>query len=411
MRLLLLTNHIQNARQSLKSNRMRSVLTMVGIAIGVASITTILTLGGGASSIVSKQVDALGGNIAVVRPGAASDSSLQDLTKLSASQHFAASTLTETDAKTVANVANVTAVAPMMILTGAVKADSTAPNTTSIIATTPALEDIINLQIQDGQFLDPALSENTVVIGPQLSVDIFGTESSIGKMLTIKGKEFTVIGVLKRQNDPINYNNVDFDNSVIINENSGRTLNQGALQVQQINVKSDSVAHLNQVIIDINKTLLKNHQGEADFTVLSGDKISQPTSNLFTAIAATTTSIAAISLLVGGIGIMNIMLVSVAERTREIGIRKALGASNGDIVAQFLIESLALSVGGGIGGYIIGYVLAFGISSFLPFFPIFTWEIAAVAVIVSVFIGTLFGMYPALRAAKKDPINALRQYD
>jgi len=105
------------------------------------------------------------------------------------------------------------------------------------------------------------------------------------------------------------------------------------------------------------------------------------------------------------------MLVSVAERTREIGIRKALGASNADVVAQFLIESLALSIGGGISGYVIGYVVAFGVSTFLPFDPVFTWEIGAIAVGVSLVIGTLFGLYPAIRAARKDPIDALRQYD
>ena len=108
---------------------------------------------------------------------------------------------------------------------------------------------------------------------------------------------------------------------------------------------------------------------------------------------------------------MNIMLVSVAERTREIGIRKALGASNRDIVSQFLIESLALSIGGGIGGYIGGYLVALAISSFLPFFPVFTWEIAGIAIGVSLVIGTLFGLYPAIRASHKDPIDALRQYD
>lgn len=411
MRFLLAFNHVQNARQSLKSNRMRSTLTMLGIAIGVASITTILALGGGASRIVSNQVNSLGGNIAVIRPGAQSETPLQDLSQFPSPQHFAASTLTESDLTTVKNVSHVTATAPMMILSGAVKGDSVAPATAAIVASTPDLADISKLDIQDGQFLDPNLNTYTAVIGPQLSVDIFGTEASIGKNVTLKGKVFTIIGVLKREDNPINYNGVDFDESVIINQDAGRILNQGALQVQQINVKSDTVANLNQVIIDINKDLLKNHQGEADFSVLSGDQIAQPTSSLFTAIAGTTTAIAAISLLVGGIGIMNIMLVSVAERTREIGIRKALGASNGDIVAQFLIESLALSIGGGIAGYIFGYLLAFAISSFLPFFPIFTWEIGLVALVISVVIGTLFGLYPAIRAAKKDPIDALRQYD
>jgi ABC-type antimicrobial peptide transport system permease subunit len=383
----------------------------LGITIGVASVTTILALSGGASQIVSNQVNALGGNIAVVRPGEESETPLQDLAQFPSPQHFAASTLTENDITTIQSINHVSSVAPMMILSGAIKADASAPVNTSIVATTPALASISGLTVQDGEFLDPSLNPDTVVIGAQLSVNIFGTEESLGKTLTIRGQSFTVIGILKRENNPINYNGVDFDETAIINQSDGQVLNQGALQVQQIDVRSDSVANLNQVIIDMNKALLRNHAGENDFTVLSGDQIAQPTNRLFTAIAGTTTAIAGISLLVGGIGIMNIMLVSVAERTREIGIRKALGASNGDIVAQFLIESLALSIGGGVSGYIVGYALAFVISTFLPFSPVFTWEIAVIAIGVSLVIGTIFGLYPAFRASRKDPIDALRQYD
>lgn len=407
----LFVNHIQNARQSLRSNRMRSNLTMLGITIGVASVTAILSLSGGASKIVSNQVDALGGNIAVIRPGSESESSLQNVAEFPTPQRYAASTLTSNDLKTIKDINHVSTVAPMMVLSGAVKARSSASVNTAIIASTPALVNVGDIQVQDGQFLDDTLSPYTAVIGPQLSIDVFGTEASLGRNVTIRGQVFTVIGVLKRQNNPINYNGVDFDESVIIGQSAGQALNQGALQIQQIDVQSDSVSNLNGAIVDINKTILKNHLGEADFTVLSGDQIARPTNRLFTAIAGMTTAIAAISLLVGGIGIMNIMLVSVAERTREIGIRKALGASNQDIVAQFLIESLALSIGGGISGYVIGYILAFGISSFLPFFPVFTWEIGGIAIGVSLVVGTLFGLYPAFRASRKDPIDALRQYD
>jgi len=404
-------NHIQNAQQSLRSNRMRSTLTMLGITIGVASITTILALSGGAGKIVGDQVDALGGNIAVVRPGTQSETNLQDITQFPSAQHFAASTLTENDLRAIQNVPHVKALTPLMILSGAVKASSNAPVNTAIVAASPDLATISGLEVQDGTFLDPELSPYTAIIGPQLSIDIFGTEQSIGKTVTVRGQAFTVIGILKRQNNPINYNGVDFDNSVVISREAGRALNDGASQIQQINIQSDSISNLNNVIVDVNKVLLKNHLGEGDFVVLSGEQIAQPTNRLFMAIAGTTTAIAAISLLVGGIGIMNIMLVSVAERTREIGVRKALGASNYDIVSQFLIESLSLSIGGGVSGYIIGYLLAFGVSTFLPFNPIFTWEIAAVAVGLSIIIGTLFGLYPAIRAAQKDPIDALRQYD
>jgi len=408
---ILLINHIQNAQQSLKSNRLRSVLTMFGVMIGVASITTILSLGTGASKIVTDQVDALGGTIAVVRPGAPSQSPFEDVARMPNRQNFAASTLTDADLLSLQKLDHVQAAAPLMLLTGAVRADSIAPSNTPIVATTPDLAIVNSLEVREGQFLDDDLNPNTAVIGPQLSIDVFGTEESIGKGITIRGKLFTVIGVLERTNMPVNYNGVDFDTAIIINKNSGRILNQGIIQIQQINVRADSIANLDQVIINTNKILLKNHANEGDFTVLSGEKIAQPTNELFYAIAGVTTAIAAISLLVGGIGIMNIMLVSVAERTREIGIRKALGASNRDIVAQFLIESLALSIGGGIAGYLLGYLTAFAISSFLTFDPAFSWEIGAIALVLSIGIGTLFGLYPAFRAARKDPISALRQYD
>ncbi len=407
----LLINHIQNASQSLRTSRVRSTLTMLGVTIGVASITTILALSGGASKIVSNQVNSLGGNIAVIRPGASSSPTNINLTQVQPHQDYAVSTLTETDLVYIKNIPNIQSSAPLMILSGAIKADSVAPSGSPIVATTPNLADISDFILYEGQFLDDTIDQNTAVIGSQLSINIFGTELSIGRTFTIRGRPLTVIGVLKRMNDPINYNLVDFDNAAIINFAVGKELNQNVAQIQQIDVKADSVSNLDQVIVALNKTLLKSHNGENDFSVLTGDQISQPTSQLFFAIAGVTTAIATISLLVGGIGIMNIMLVTVAERTREIGIRKALGASDGDITWQFLIESLAISVCGGIAGYFGGYILAFGISTFLTFDPIINWQIAAVAVVISIFMGTLFGLYPALRAARKDPIESLHQYD
>lgn len=406
----LIFNHIQNARDSLRSNRGRSFLTMVGITIGVASITTILALSGGASQIVRTQIDELGGNVAVVRPGQVEIAGLDQLAQLP-SQQFATSSLTDSDIQSIKRIDGVEVAAPLMIITGAVKGEDEAPKNTPIIATTHELEQTNQLTLRDGQFLDPELKITTAVIGPQLAVNVFGTEAAIGKTITLRGEAHTIIGVLERTNTPINYNGVDFDNAVIVSRDSGRLMNQGVSQIQQINVRTESVAVLDDVITDINQALLRNHYGEPDFSVLSGADIAQPTSELFAAIAGVTAAIAAISLIVGGIGVMNIMLVSVAERTREIGIRKAVGASNSDIVSQFLIESLFLSVGGGVAGYIIGYLLAFGISTFLTFDPIFSWEIATVAIVVSLIVGVLFGLYPAVRAARKDPISALRQYD
>ena len=406
----LLINHIQNAKQSLKSSRVRSNLTMLGITIGVASITAILALSGGASKIITNQIDALGGNIAVIRPGLTS-STINSLTQAQPNRDYATSTLTEKDITYVKNTKHVESVAPLMILSGAIKADSVAPEGSSIVATTPALQTISNLKMREGQFLDSGLNANTVAVGTQLSIDIFGTETSIGKILTIRGRQFTVIGVLKRINNPVNYNSVNFDNAAIINFEVGKSLNQNVAQIQQINIKADTINNLDQTVADINKTIKTSHGGENDFSVLVGDQISQPTSQLFLLIAKVTTAIAAISLIVGGIGIMNIMLVTVAERTREIGIRKALGANNTDISLQFLIESLAISLGGCISGYILGYIVAIAISKFLIFNPVFTWQIALTALLVSLGTGTLFGLYPAIRAARKDPIESLHRYE
>jgi ABC-type antimicrobial peptide transport system permease subunit len=408
---LLIINHLQNAHQSLKSSRVRSALTMLGIAIGVASVTAILALGGGASKIITDQVNSLGGNIAVTRPGTASNSMINLSDQAQPNHNYTTSTLTEKDLFLIINTSHVQSAAPIMVLSGSIKADSVAPVNSSIVATTPQLAKISDLKLSQGQFLDNSIDQNTAVIGNQLSINVFGTELSLGRTLTIHGQPFTIIGILKTTNNPINYNSIDFDNAAIINFAVGKMLNQNVVQIQQIDIKADSVANLRQVTSLINKSLLKNHDNEKDFSILTGDQISKPTSQLFYAIAGATTAIAAISLVVGGIGIMNIMLVTVAERTREIGIRKALGASNGDIMGQFLIESLSLSIGGGIIGYIAGYLLAFGVSTFLTFIPVINWQIATIAILISIIMGTLFGLYPAIRAARKDPIESLHQYD
>ena len=407
----LLSNHIQNALQSLRSNRTRSYLTILGVAIGISSIVAVLALSAGANKIVSKQVDELGGNITIVRPGEPQTNPLSALTSTKLSRDFAPSSLTEYDIKTIRNIPEVQDIAPIMLIGGAIEADNVAPSDSLVVATTPDLAKISNLVLRDGQFFDETIDSNKAVIGPQLSINIFGTEQSIGKTFKFRGQTLTVIGVLKKLDKPINYNLVDFDNAAIISLDTSKEILGNLPQIQQINIRSDTVANLDKVIVTINKRLLENHRQQKDFSVLVGDQISQPTSQLFYTITGITTAVAAISLLVGGIGIMNIMLVNVAERTREIGIRKALGASNGDIAWQFIIESLSISIAGGAVGYLLGYMAAFGISSVISFTPVFNLEIAYIAFALSIIMGTLFGIYPAIRASRKDPIDSLRHFE
>ena len=215
---------------------------------------------------------------------------------------------------------------------------------------------------------------------------------------------------MKQKTSAVNYNNIDYGNTVIVSYDQGKQLLKGNTQIQQIDVLVDEAKSSSGVVAELKNKINKLHLGEEDFSILTGREIGQPTNQLFTALIATMAAIAAISLVVGGIGIMNIMLVGVAERTREIGIRKAVGASHRNIIGQFMVESMMISILGGIIGYIGGYVLAFIASTFLYFSPAFTLQTALMAVLMAVGVGVVFGTYPAVKAARKDTIESLRQY-
>ncbi|HEY0964911.1 MAG TPA: ABC transporter permease, partial [Candidatus Saccharimonadales bacterium] len=383
-------------------------LTIIGISIGIASITTILALSSGVTNMLHKQTEAIGKDIALIRP-ATKTTNLIDLGNPTPTTSFSTSPITEHDLELISELPGIKSAAPLMTLSGSVHTSDERPRQSTILATTPEFSDISNLKLEEGQFIDSVTLENTAILGEQLAINLFGTDQAVGKTFILKGQRFTCIGVAKRQNTPINYNNIDLDNTVIISFESGKLFNQGVAQIQQINVQIEPSANVATVRKVITKTLEVNHDGEQDTTILTGNDVAKPTSRQFTSVQMMMTLIAGISLLVGGIGIMNIMLVSVAERTREIGLRKAVGASNASIITQFMIEALITSLLGGLLGYLGGYLLAYIISMFLPYDPAFTWNIAALAAGLSVGIGVIFGLYPAIRAARKNPIESLRR--
>ena len=404
-----LKTNIENALESLRANRLQTFLTMLGVMIGISSVVIIFSLSGGVSSMISNQIMSEGGALAVIRPKELTANNKNVITSLATSRAFTQSSIKDEDLGLVSKAKDVSAVAPLANFSAKLKGDGE-EKYANLLATSPNLDQTTSLKVREGQFIAESANANTVVIGDQMAIDLFGTTQALGKEISMKGEKFIVIGVLAHQSSPINFSNVDFNNTAIIPYVTAKRIIGENLQIQQVNIRVKSVNKLSQVQKEIENGILKNHNGEQDFEVLTGKNISHPSDKFIELSTVILAIVASVSLVVGGIGIMNIMLVNVSERTREIGIRKALGANNRHILFQFLTESMIISLSGGFFGYLIGYAFSFGVSMFLPFSPIISWQIAVLVCGVSVIVGVIFGLYPAFRAARKDPIVSLRQY-
>lgn len=407
---LLLKTHFKLARASIRSNRTRSFLTCLGIAIGVASIILILSLMGSVSNLIKSEVAEIGSDLIVVRPTSTKDSITSIIDELTSANTFQQSSLSLSDVSAIAEMSDTSAVAPIATATYTVGSEKNTFDSVPVLGTTPDFVKIEPLALRFGSFFTDTNRANTVVLGRTLSLALFNSiNSTVGQTVSIMGEKFMVVGVLDEIDKSVNFDNIDFDNAIIMDVDALAKLS-GSVQIQQINVKAANTDSLPAISDAITEKLSSSKSGDKNFTVSYGDAITHPSSSLFTIVSGMLTLVATISLVVGGIGVMNIMLVSVAERTHEIGIRKAVGASARNILIQFLFEALILSILGGIFGLVLGYVLAFLLSIITPFAPYISWEILAITFLTTLTVGIIFGIYPALKAAAKNPIESLKHY-
>ncbi len=402
---------VRIALRSISANKLRAGLTMLGIIIGVMAVIAMLSIGQGMQNTVTGQISSIGTNLLFIRPGNTQSAGVR--------QQESAATLTREDANALLNVANVVAVAPE--INGMAQVAYLGNNAVSrLIGVTPEYQDAMNANVANGEFISAAnVSANStvVVLGSQIAQTLFDTADPVGQTIRINAQNFRVVGVMEAKGGT-GFNNTDTQIYVPITTAASRLTGnnrfRGGNVVSVINVKITDTNVQADVVQDISDILRERHriQFEDDFSIQSQQDILNTLTQVTDAFTIFLGGIAGISLIVGGIGIMNIMLVSVTERTREIGIRKAIGARKRDILIQFLTEAMALSLVGGLIGVLLGAIIARFISGIqLGTTTVQTAvgiDSVILAITFSLGVGLFFGIYPANRAASLHPIEALR---
>lgn len=399
---------LEETYSALFSNKVRTGLTMLGIVIGISSVIAMISIGQGAQNSIQANIQSIGSNLVLVMPGAQRGVGVQ----VSAGRGSAQS-LTLDDATAISGLSNVSAVAPE--IDGRYQITAKGQNTnTSIVGTTSNYPAVRNVQVAEGSFVSDqnvvSLSK-VAILGPTARDDLFGVGATgvVGQDIRIKGVVFKVIGITAAKGGS---GFGSQDDMIFVPLSSAQKFLVGNDYLSSISVEAQSASVMATLQSDITTLLLGRHNiknaAQADFSTLNEADIVATASSVTNTFTILLGAVAGISLLVGGIGIMNMMLTTVTERTREIGLRKAIGAKAGDISKQFLIEAVMLTLIGGLAGVVLGW----SISYLITYFGVLETQVSITSVLlafgVSALIGIVFGYYPARRAANLNPIDALR---
>lgn len=398
---------LQETFMALRGNKVRSGLTMLGIVIGIASVIAMTAIGAGAQGAISASIQSIGANLIIISPGAP-----RGVGQQVNQGRGSAKTLTIEDANALSGIASVKAVTAEVSSRLQVTAKGTNTNTT-VDGVTPSYPDVRNLQIDQGDFISDSQNQSgakVAVVGPTVVTDLFGDGVDvIGQTIRIKGIQFKIIGITKAKGG-MGFQNPD--DMIYIPITTAQRYFSGDKYVSSISVAANSSDVTTSVQTDITSLLLERHNisngATADFSTMNQADIIATASSVTGTFTILLAAVAGISLIVGGIGIMNMMLTTVTERTREIGLRKAIGAKRRDINRQFLIEAVMLTFIGGVIGVMLGWGISFGVTTL----GILQTQVSISSVLlafgVSAAIGIIFGYYPAQRASKLNPIEALR---
>lgn len=393
---------------SLSANKVRSFLTVLGIVIGIGSVIAMMAIGQGAKNNIQNSIASAGSNLVLVTPGAARGVG----TQVSAGRG-SAQTLTQADADAIsASVSSIKATAPE--LSRRYQVTSRGKNTnTQVIGTVPDYTEVRKVDVADGSFISAQnlrSGDKVAVIGPTTRDDLFGVDANaIGQEIRISNIQFKIIGVTVAKGGS-GFSNPD--SNIYVPISTAQRYLSGDTYVSTISIEAIDQSVMTLVQEDVTALLLSRHKisdpTAADFTVMNQADIVATASSITNTFTMLLAAIASISLLVGGIGIMNMMLTTVTERTREIGLRKAIGADKKDISMQFLLEAVTLTFSGGVFGIILGWLLSLIVSKFAGLTAQVSLSSVLLAFGVSALIGVVFGYYPAKRAATLNPIDALR---